>query len=198
MKPFAVPGRWRQMTAPATVTRDPSAMRGRSTARRIPRAAKPRGPLLADADEGAAPASPLRDMTLQERLASDVKGMGVTVGPHPLILQRPALASRGILRASDLPRMADGSRVTVAGAVICRQRPGTAKGFMFLTLEDETGLVNIIVRPDQFEKWKQVLVSAPVLEVHGFLQSQEGMAVRALRARPVETAQAVSRSRDFH
>jgi error-prone DNA polymerase len=170
----------------------------RSALWQVERAAKPRGPLLEDADESAAPASPLRDMTLAERLSSDVRGTGVTVGPHPLILQRPALASRGILRAVDLPRMADGSRVTVAGAVICRQRPGTAKGFMFLTLEDETGLVNVIVKPDQFERWKDVLVTSPVLEIHGFLQSQDGMAVRALRARPVETAQAMSRSRDFH
>jgi len=172
----------------------------RSALWQVERAARPRGPLLEDADheDAARAGSPLRDMTLQERLASDVRGTGVTVGPHPLILQRGALAARGILRAIDLPRMADGSRVTVAGAVICRQRPGTAKGFMFLTLEDETGLVNIIVRPDQFERWKDVLVASPVLEIHGFLQSQEGMAVRALRARPVETAQAVSRSRDFH
>ena len=170
----------------------------RSALWQVERAGRPRGPLLDDADDGAVPASPLRDMTLQERLASDVKGTGVTVGPHPLILQRGALAARGILRAVDLPGVADGSRVTVAGAVICRQRPGTAQGFMFLTLEDETGLVNIIVRPDQFERWKDVLVTSPVLEIHGFLQSQEGLAVRALRARPVETAQAVSRSRDFH
>ena len=120
------------------------------------------------------------------------------MGPHPLILHREGLAARGIRRACDLPRLADGTRVTVAGAVICRQRPGTAKGFLFLTLEDETGLVNIIVRPDLFERWKDVLVASPVLEIDGFLQSQEGMAVRALRARPVETAQAVSRSRDFH
>jgi error-prone DNA polymerase len=172
----------------------------RSALWQVERAARPRGPLLEDADAADATraASPLRDMTFTQRLSADVKGTGVTVGPHPLILHRPSLASRGILRAMDLPRMADGSRVTVAGAVICRQRPGTAKGFMFLTLEDETGLVNIIVKPDQFERWKDVLVTSPVLEIHGFLQSQEGMAVRALRARPVETAQAVSRSRDFH
>jgi len=172
----------------------------RSALWQVERAARPRGPLLEDADheDTARAGSPLRDMTFQERLASDVRGTGVTVGPHPLILQRAALSARGILRAVDLPRMADGSRVTVAGAVICRQRPGTAKGFMFLTLEDETGLVNIIVKPDQFEAWKDVLVTSPVLEIHGFLQAQEGLAVRALRARPVETAQAVSRSRDFH
>jgi error-prone DNA polymerase len=172
----------------------------RSALWQVERAARPRGPLLEDADDAKAASaiSPLRDMTLTERLSADVKGTGVTVGPHPLILQRPELAARGILRAIDLPRMEDGSRVTVAGAVICRQRPGTAKGFMFLTLEDETGLVNIIVKPDQFERWKDVLVTSPVLEIHGFLQAQEGLAVRALRARPVETAQAVSRSRDFH
>jgi error-prone DNA polymerase len=170
----------------------------RSALWQVERAARPRGPLLEDLEEVADVPSPLRDMTLPERLSADVRGTGVTVGPHPLILQRPALASRGILRAIDLPRMQDGSRVTVAGAVICRQRPGTAKGFLFLTLEDETGLVNIIVKPDQFERWKDVLVASPVLEIHGLLQAQEGLAVRALRARPVETAQAVSRSRDFH
>src|SRR6185369_15377990 len=109
-----------------------------------------------------------------------VRGTGVTVGPHPLILQRGALAARGILRAIDLPRMEDGSRVTVAGAVICRQRPGTAKGFLFLTLEDETGLVNIIVRPDQFDRFRALLTDAPLLRIDGVLQSKEGTTVRAM------------------
>ena len=74
----------------------------------------------------------------------------LTIGPHPLALRRMELALRGVLRASDLPRGRHGRRVRVAGAVITRQRPGTAKGFVFLTLEDETGIANIIVRPDLF------------------------------------------------
>ena len=81
---------------------------------------------------------------------SDYAGTSLTIGPHPLALRRMELALRGVLRAIDLPRGRHGRRVRVAGAVITRQRPGTAKGFVFLTLEDETGIANIIVRPDLF------------------------------------------------
>lgn len=115
-----------------------------------------------------------------------------------MALYRPTLAARGVLRAVDLGRLAHGSRVTVAGAVICRQRPGTAKGFLFLTLEDETGLVNAIVRPDLFEKRHQVLVSTGVLEVTGIVQSQEGLSIRATELRPAGAAVVSVPSRDFH
>ena len=97
-------------------------------------------------------------MGFPERLASDLAGTGLTVGPHPVSLYRAELRERGVRRAVDLPRLADGERVRVAGAVICRQRPGTAAGFLFLTLEDETGLVNVIVRPDLFHRERAVLV----------------------------------------
>src|SRR4029078_9041908 len=89
--------------------------------------------------------SPLRRMTPPERLMADYAGTSLTIGPHPLALRRAELALRGVLRASDLPQGRHGRRVRVAGAVITRQRPGTAKGFVFLTLEDETGIANIIV-----------------------------------------------------
>ena len=89
-------------------------------------------------------------MTPSERLMADYAGTSLTIGPHPLALRRMELALRGVLRAIDLPRGRHGRRVRVAGAVITRQRPGTAKGFVFLTLEDETGIANIIVRPDLF------------------------------------------------
>ena len=91
--------------------------------------------------------------------------------------------SAGVRRAVDLPRLGDGARVRVAGAVICRQRPGTAKGFLFLTLEDETGLVNVIVRPDLFRRERAVLVGEAALEVDGVLQASEGLSVRATAVR---------------
>src|SRR5262245_66410809 len=87
-------------------------------------------------------------MTESERLVADYAGTGLTVGRHPMALRRDELAMRGVLRAIDLRTERNGRRVRVAGMVITRQRPGTAKGFVFLTLEDETGIANIIVRPD--------------------------------------------------
>ena len=101
-------------------------------------------------------------------------------------------------RAVDLARLADGERVRVAGAVICRQRPGTARGFLFLTLEDETGLVNVIVRPDLFHREHAVLVGAGVLEVDGVLQAKDGLSVRAQAVRKAPIAAPVPvESRDF-
>jgi error-prone DNA polymerase len=82
--------------------------------------------------------------------------------------------------------------------VICRQRPGSAKGFMFLTLEDETGLVNVTVRPDMFERDHAVLVSTGVLEIDGVLQTHEGISVRALKARIAPIDDVAIESRDFH
>ncbi len=87
-----------------------------------------------------------------------VKGIG---------FDRDTLRAAGVLRAVDLPYRRDGDFVRVGGAVICRQRPGTAKGFLFLTLEDETGLVNVIVRPDQFDRFRALLTEAPLLRIDG-------------------------------
>jgi error-prone DNA polymerase len=88
--------------------------------------------------------TPLRPMTEAERLVADYAGTGLTLGRHPMALRRDELAMRGVLRACDLRTARQGRRVRVAGMVITRQRPGTAKGFVFLTLEDETGVANII------------------------------------------------------
>ena len=114
-------------------------------------------------------------MDAGERLQADYAGMGLTIGPHPMSFSRSALALRGVQRASDLPQGRDGRRVRVAGAVITRQRPGTAKGFVFLTLEDETGIANIIVRPDLFDSARGTIVAEPYLLVEGVLQIQEGV-----------------------
>jgi error-prone DNA polymerase len=141
--------------------------------------------------------SPLPNMTLPERLASDLAGTGLTVGPHPVSLFRGDLFERGVLRAVDLPRLADGARVRVAGSVICRQRPGTAAGFLFLTLEDETGLVNVIVRPDLFHRERAVLVGEAALEVDGVLQATDGLSVRAFAVRGALAGAPATPARSF-
>jgi error-prone DNA polymerase len=181
----------------------------RSALWQVEKAGRPRGPLLRDAEEDhaeessttddrAGVLSPLPDMTLHERLGSDLLGTGLTVGPHPVALWREALRERGVVRACDLPHQEDGRWVRVAGAVICRQRPGTAKGFLFMTLEDETGLVNVTVRPDTFQELHAVLLSADVLEIDGVLQTRDGCSVRAKQARPALVGEVGIRSRDFH
>jgi error-prone DNA polymerase len=137
-------------------------------------------------------------MTLAERLHSDVAGTTATVGPHPIALHRHVLAARGVRRAMELEHLRDGMKVRVAGAVICRQRPGTAKGFLFMTLEDETGLVNITVRPDMFAREAGVLVGHNLLEIDGVLQTEGGVSVRALEVRPAPLPPLRTMSRDFH
>jgi error-prone DNA polymerase len=173
----------------------------RSALWQVERACRPAGPLFRGREPeeeagGTGGGGPLREMTDAERMASDLSGTGLTVGPHPMILHRPALAARGIRRAADLPGLSDGMRVQVAGAVICRQRPGTAKGFLFLTLEDETGLINVTVRPDLYTRQQVLLVSAGLLEIDGVLETREGISLRALEARALATDLALA-SRDF-
>jgi error-prone DNA polymerase len=132
--------------------------------------------------------SPLTPMTAGERLVADYAGTGLTIGPHPMALRRHELSMRAVLRASDLPRVAPGRRVRTAGMVITRQRPGTAKGFVFLTLEDETGLANVIVRPDIYERDRSTIVGSAFLIVEGILQNQEGVtAVKAERVEEMKT-----------
>ena len=128
-------------------------------------------------------ACPLKPMTEAERIVADYAGTGLTVGRHPMALRREELAMRGVLRASDLRAARPGRRVRVAGMVITRQRPGTAKGFVFLTLEDETGVANIIVRPDLFARDRLTIVEEPFLIVDGVLQNQDS--VTSVRAEQV-------------
>jgi len=176
----------------------------RSALWQVEKAGRPRGPLLRDAEpvpgvvgEAGGDASPLPEMGLVERLESDVRGTGLSIGRHPVALFRPQLQARGVRRARDLEACPDGAWLRVAGAVICRQRPGTAKGFLFLTLEDETGLVNVTVRPDLFDRCRDVLVASPVLEVEGRLQAREGVSVRAEQVRSVLVELAPLPARNF-
>jgi error-prone DNA polymerase len=139
---------------------------------------------------------PLKPMTEAERLVADYHGMGLTAGRHPMALRREELAMRGILRATDLHAARPGRRVRVGGMVITRQRPGTAKGFVFLTLEDETGIANIIVRPDLFARDRLVIVEEPFLIVDGVLQNQDG--VTSVRAEQVQGMKGVNIDFDAH
>jgi error-prone DNA polymerase len=139
---------------------------------------------------------PLKPMTEAERLVADYAGTGLTVGRHPMALRRDELAMRGVLRACDLRTARQGRRVRVAGMVITRQRPGTAKGFVFLTLEDETGIANIIVRPDLFARDRLLIVEEPFLVVEGVLQNQDG--VTSIRAEQVQGMRGVDVDFDAH
>jgi len=161
-------------------------------------AGRPAGELL-DASDGDPKSSPLPVMSLVECVQADYDGTGLTIGPHPMALVRPSLAARGVARAIDLARGRPGRRVIAAGAVITRQRPGTAKGFVFLSLEDETGISNIIVNPDVFAQYKRTIVDAPYLLCEGVLQNQDGaVSVKADRVEALRHAGPEVESHDFH
>jgi error-prone DNA polymerase len=160
------------------------------------RAVRPPGDLFRRVlpDEGP---SPLPPMTADERREADYRDTGLTIGPHPMAARREEMRRRGVLRAVDLKHLSPGRRVQVAGAVICRQRPGTAKGFLFLSLEDETGIANGIVTPDMFDANRAVLVGEPFILVEGTLQNQDGVvSVKVQRVEPCPRGVAVP-SHDF-
>jgi error-prone DNA polymerase len=143
--------------------------------------------------------SPLLEMSLSERVRADYDGTGLTMGPHPMAFVRRSLAARGVLRAIDLPRERAGRRVRVAGAVIVRQRPGTAKGFVFLSLEDETGMANAIITPQVFDKVRRSVLDEPYLLVEGVLQNQDGaISIKADRIEGLQTGGPEPSSHDFH
>jgi error-prone DNA polymerase len=173
----------------------------------VERAARFAGPLLEsipDNDE----ASPLAQMTPEERLVADFHGTGLTVGPHPMAYRRADLRRVGVLSAQELAQVPHGRHVRTAGCVIARQRPGTAKGFVFLSLEDETGIGNAIIAPDILERNRLVILSEKFWLLEGELQNQEGViSVRVDRVAPMREAYAADtvdvtdaevRSHDFH
>jgi len=141
--------------------------------------------------------SPLAPMTLPERVQADYEGMNLTTGPHPMKLLREQLPE--VWRASDLVEAPHGATLEIAGNVICRQRPGTAKGFVFISLEDETGVANAIVTPDLFERVRLVITEEPFLVIEGEVQNTDNVVlVKARKIRPLAHAQLVgSESHDF-
>ncbi len=145
--------------------------------------------------------SPLAEMTPWERTVADYRGTGLTTGEHPMAHLRAGLARRGVHSARELRALRDGAWVRTAGIVIVRQRPGTAKGLLFLTLEDETGTANAIVTPEQRRRNRACLHTAGLLLVEGRLQSRDGVVhVRAQRFERIDEetlSAALPASHDF-
>jgi error-prone DNA polymerase len=143
--------------------------------------------------------SPLLAMTPEERLVADFRGTGMTAGPHPMKYHRASMKRQGVLTASELNRLPDGTHVRVAGGVIARQRPGTAKGFVFLSIEDETGIANAIVTPRVFEEHHVTIVRQQFLLIEGQLQHQDNVvSVKVESVRPLSITRAETTSHDFH
>ena len=148
-------------------------------------------------DANATPA-PLEPMTPCERTQADYQGTGMTVGPHPMALVRAELPH--LWRAADLPQARDGQFVVIAGNVICRQRPGTAKGFVFVSLEDETGIANAVVPPALFEKLRLLITQESFLAISGPVQNKDNVIhIRAVSVQRLGELQLQgSASHDFH
>jgi error-prone DNA polymerase len=170
----------------------------RSALWQVERAAREVGPLLKEQkDENFD--SPLAPMTIEERVNADFRGTGLTIGRHPMAYRREELKRLGIKSAIELQDIRNGVWVRVAGWVIVRQRPGTAKGFLFLTMEDETGVANVIVTPDIYDRNRLVLVNEPLLLIDGPLQNQDNVIhVKARRIQPLRYSMTAGASHDFH
>ncbi|HYL58408.1 MAG TPA: error-prone DNA polymerase, partial [Candidatus Acidoferrales bacterium] len=142
---------------------------------------------------------PLAKMSSLDETLADYAATGLTTGPHLMKYLRADLKARGILSADDLTRAQHQSWVKTAGVVIVRQRPGTAKGFLFVTLEDETGIANLIVTPDLFQKNRLLLRSVGILLAEGVLQTVDGVtAIRARRFSEIAIPGVMPPSHDFH
>jgi len=164
----------------------------------VERAVRWSGPLLDELPEIDGE-SPLAAMTQEERLVADFRATGLTVGPHPMQYRREEMKKMGIYRASDLAHLPNGRRLRIGGCVIARQRPGTAKGMMFMSLEDETGIANAIFTPDLLQKNRVLLISERFLMIEGILQNQDNVIhIRAEKVAPLSVTRAETASHDFH
>ena len=168
----------------------------------VERAGKPEGPLLRQKSEWLSnedTAQPLRQMNTKERLAADYGGTGLTIDKHPMYYLRPNLQRKGILSAEQLHTCRNGEYVRTAGCIIARQRPGTAKGFIFLSMEDESGIANAIITPDLYERDRLLVTRSRFLLVEGVLQNQDGVIhIKAKRLAELSDWSFATRSHDFH
>src|ERR1035438_3550055 len=164
----------------------------------VEKAVRKAGPLLEGAVE-LDTASPLRRMDVEERLVADYHGTGLTTGHHPMAYRREVLSARGIKSAMELKQLPHGKEATVAGCVITRQRPGTAKGIIFMTLEDETGTSRVIISPDFYDKNRMVVLNERFVQVSGVVQNQDNIVhLRARSIQPLSVSAAPAPSHDFH
>ena len=156
-----------------------------------------REPLLAPV-EPASEGSPLPEMSALEETLADYQRSGVTTGAHLMAHLRPELAARGVLSAAALRDVPDGRHVRMAGHAIVRQRPGTAKGFCFLTLEDETGTANAVLTPRYFQRFRAALHGSDLIEVAGPIQNVDGVIhVRAREITPLRRRGDLPHSHDY-
>jgi error-prone DNA polymerase len=138
-------------------------------------------------------------MNTEERLVADYAGTGLTTSQHPMYYRRSELRKQSILAATELRNYKHGERVKTAGCIIARQRPGTAKGFVFLSMEDETGIANIIITPDLFERNRLVLMRSKFMLIEGVLQNQDDVIhVKATHVQALTDQALEMRSHDFH
>ncbi len=168
----------------------------------VERAGKPEGPLFGQQSGWLREESdlhPLSMMTTEERLVADYAGTGLTTGKHPMYYRRSELRERGVLSAEELRKCKDGEFVCTAGCVITRQRPGTAKGVIFMTLEDETNISNVIVMPDIYDLNRVLVTRSKFLLVEGVLQNRDKVIhVRASRLMELSSYAIEMQSHDFH
>lgn len=168
----------------------------------VERAGKLEGPLLRQSRDALCENSsvlPLEQMNIEERMVADYAGTGMTVGKHPMFYRREELQRANILSAVDLRSRKDGEFVRVAGCVIARQRPGTAKGFIFMSMEDESGIANVIVAPDLYDRDRLSVTRSKFLLVEGKLQNQDGVIhVKATRLHSLAHRALDLQSHDFH
>jgi error-prone DNA polymerase len=164
----------------------------------VEKAVRENGPLLEGIVE-ADPTSPLRRMDIEERLVADYHGTGLTTGPHPMAYRREVLRARGVKSALELRDLPHGKEATVAGCVITRQRPGTAKGIIFMTLEDETGTSRVIISPDFYDKNRMAVLNERFVLVSGLVQNQDNVVhLKARSIEPLAISAATTPSHDFH
>jgi error-prone DNA polymerase len=176
---------------------DPATRRRRSALWQVAAVERDRNSLFAGVAPPAEP-SPLEELSQLETTLADYRISGLTTGPHLLAHLRPALRRRGVLSAEQLRRTPDGRFVRTAGHAIVRQRPRAAKGFCFLTLEDETGTSNAVLTPDIFRRFRRALHVSPLLEVAGPLQNLEGVIhVRVRELCPLAVEGPLPESHDY-
>jgi error-prone DNA polymerase len=165
----------------------------------VERAGRRPGALLAALDRDEEVVSPLRPMEPQERMVADYASTGVTVGRHPMAHYRQQLRTMRVVRAGDLPLLRHGVKARIAGCVIARQRPGTAHGFIFLSIEDETGIANAIVDPELYERYRSLVTYAKFLLIEGALQNVDKVIhIRARHIEELSVTAAPMQSHDFH
>jgi error-prone DNA polymerase len=168
----------------------------------VERAGKLEGPLLRQTSgilHDAAESLPLEQMSTEERLVADYAGTGLTIGRHPMAYRRHELRRQNVLSAEELRNRRDGEFVRTAGCIIARQRPGTAMGFIFISMEDETGIANLIVTPDLYERQRNVVTRSKFILAEGTLQNQDGVIhVKATQLFQLWDQALEVRSHDFH